>query len=127
MSRYKKNLGDFGEYVAADFLSAKGYRVLEKNYRARNGELDLIVEDKKWLIFVEVKTRRSTAFGLPSEAVDYRKQQHMLSAARGYLQHHPTNKEIRFDVIEILASICGDTPCLNHIHHIENIVMEGIC
>jgi len=126
MKRYCKNLGDFGEYVAADFLEAKGYRVIEKNYFAAGGELDLIAETKDFLIFVEVKTRKSAKFGTPAEAVDSKKQQHMLAAAREYLTYHSTNKELRFDVIEVYASIVDDIAYLKHIHHIENIVMEGL-
>lgn len=126
MSRYKKDMGDFGEYVAADFLEAKGYRVLEKNYRTQGGELDLIIEDKKSLIFVEVKTRRSTRYGTPAEAVNWKKQQHMLTATRAYLRQNPTRKEIRFDIVEIFATMVEDTPRLESVNHIENVVMEGL-
>lgn len=126
MNRYKKNLGDFGEYVAADFLEAKGYRILERNYYTFGGELDLVIEDRKYLIFVEVKTRKSTQYGVPAEAVDWKKQQHMLSAAREYLRQNPTRKEIRFDVVEILASMVDQVPHLSYINHIENVILEGI-
>lgn len=126
MSRYNKNLGDFGEYVAADFLEAKGYHILEKNYNTRGGELDLVVEDKQWLIFVEVKTRKGIKYGTPSEAVNWKKQQHMLSAARNYLHQNPTRKEIRFDIIEIIAWMADDTPHLEHINHMENVLLEGM-
>lgn len=126
MSRYNKDLGDFGEYVAADFLEAKGYRILERNYHTHGGELDLIIEDKKHLIFVEVKTRQSTKYGMPAEAVNWKKQQHMLTATRAYLHQNPTKKEIRFDIIEILALMVDRAPRLQSINHIENAVLEGL-
>ncbi len=107
-------------------MRAKGYRILETNYHTAFGELDLIAETKESLVFVEVKTRRSNRFGTPAEAVNYTKQQHMFKAAASYLSAHPTKKETRFDVIEVLAVMVGDTPSLNHIHHIENIVLEGV-
>ena len=126
MSRFNKDLGDFGEYVAADFLEAKGYRILEKNYYTHGGELDLIIEDKKFLVFVEVKTRQCTNYGTPAEAVNWKKQQHMLTATRAYLRQNPTQKEIRFDIIEVFALMVGETPRLQSIHHIENAVLEGL-
>ena len=126
MSRYNKDLGDFGEYVAADFLEAKGYRILEKNFQVKGGELDIIAETRDFLIFVEVKTRKNEKYGAPADAVDWRKQQHLLTAARAYLYKHPTQKEIRFDVIEVYAVLNQGVQGLSHIHHIENIVLEGI-
>ena len=125
MSRYKKNLGDFGEYVATDFLEAKGYRILERNFQVKGGEIDIVAETKNWLVFVEVKTRKSVLYGQPAESVDFRKQQHLLTAARMYLYQHPTQKDVRFDVIEVYATF-GDGCCgLSHINHIENVIMEG--
>ncbi len=126
MNRYNKDLGDFGEYVAADFLEAKGYRVLERNFYVKGDEIDIIAENRECLVFVEVKTRSNSRFGTPVESVGFRKQQHMLAAARAYLYRHSTSKEIRFDVMEVYANLTDGTPSLMHIHHIENIIMEGI-
>lgn len=125
MSRYKKNLGDFGEYVATDFLEAKGYRILERNFQVKGGEIDIIAETKNWLVFVEVKTRKSVLYGQPAESVDFKKQQHLRTAARMYLYQHPTQKDVRFDVIEVYATFCDGFYGLSHINHIENVIMEG--
>lgn len=126
MNRYCKDLGDFGEYVAADFLEAKGYHILERNYHCSGGELDIIAEKGKFLVFVEVKTRSSEKFGAPAESVTRKKQEHLLAAARGYLMENPTKKEIRFDVMEILANIQDSTPYLQSVNHIEDVVLEEI-
>ena len=122
MSRYRKDLGDFGETVAEKFYLKSGYRVLEKNYTVRGGEIDLIVENRKFLVFVEVKTRRNLQFGYPSEAVNEQKIQHMRCAATRYLSGRPTKKEIRFDVIEVIAMIVEGVPQLIEMNHIPDIL-----
>ena len=125
MSRYQKDLGDFGERMAAEFLVRQGYEVLEHNLRVPGGELDLIVEKDTVLVFVEVKTRSNTHFGQPAEAVDRRKQEHMRRAAAYYLMLYPAEKETRFDVIEIFAAMQNGVPFLKELRHIPGIVLEG--
>ena len=108
--------GARGEYWAARFLQEKGYKILEKNFRNKLGEVDLIVKDKGTVCFVEVKVRMSTAFGMPFEAVHYRKQKKLAQLAQSYLKFkfHTVNIFSRFDVISIL--IDGDNkPCITHI------------
>ncbi len=122
MSRYRKDLGDFGECAAENFYRKKGYRILAKNYTVRGGEIDLIVESPEWLVFVEVKTRSNLNYGYPSEAIDHKKIQHMRRAAGRYIEEHPTKKEIRFDAIEVLASYTDGVPELEEINHIPNIL-----
>ena len=76
--KYNQYLGKFGESEAEHYLKKKRYKILEKNYRGRLGEIDIIAEKKKEIIFVEVKTRKSDKFGKPYEAVDFRKQRKII-------------------------------------------------
>ena len=124
MSRHNKDLGDFGEYIAYKLLKKKKYKITAMNFRARQGEIDIIAENKEWLVFVEVKTRKGKEFGNAAEAVDYKKQAHMRSAAGEYISKNPTDKEIRFDVIEVYASLNDGIYSLEETNHIENIIME---
>ncbi len=121
MSRYNKRLGDFGEAVAAQYLKDRGFSILETNYRTRSGEIDLICMDKNTLVFVEVKTRNSDKFGHPSEAVDEVKLAHMYSVAEDYYRQHPTDAEIRFDVVEVYAAMRAGVAEYSEINHITNI------
>ncbi len=122
MSRYQKDLGDFGERVAENFYRENGYVILAKNYTVRGGEIDLIVESPEWLVFVEVKTRSNLNYGYPSEAINHKKIQHMCRAAGRYIGEHPTKKEIRFDAIEVLVFYIDGAPELKEINHIPNIL-----
>ena len=98
-------LGRYGERMAARFLAKKGYRVLERNYHASHNEIDLIVEDREYIVFVEVKARSrstlDTAYGTPASAVTRSKQLRLIQAAYAYLSDHPTQKQPRMDVLEI--------------------------
>ena len=125
MSRYRKELGDFGEASAAAYLQKKQYQILEKNYRAAGGELDLIARTKTHLVFVEVKTRSNLHYGRPIEAIDRRKIQHMRRAAAAYLSEHPTQLEIRFDAVEVFAVESVGIMQLKEVIHTPNLVIEG--
>ena len=96
-------LGRWGEALAADFLRQRGYSVLAAGWRCRFGEIDLIAADKTYLCFVEVKLRKSAAYGAPREFVDRRKQEKLRATAQMYLSEHPTDLQPRFDVVEIYA------------------------
>lgn len=98
-----KCLGDFGEELAAKYLHTLGYTILEKNYKVKIGEIDIIACDQKTLVFVEVKTRSSSIYGMPSQAVNFHKQQKILKTAQWYLNQTNQNEKIcRFDIIEVL-------------------------
>ena len=125
MSRYRKDLGDFGEAAAAAYLQKKQYQILEKNYRAAGGELDLIARTKTHLVFVEVTTRSNLHYGRPIEAIDRRKIQHMRRAAAAYLSDHPTQLEIRFDAVEVFAVESVGIMQLKEVIHTPNLVIEG--
>lgn len=98
----RRVLGEEAEGLAEAFLCRQGYTVLERNYRAPCGEIDLIVHNGSQLVFVEVKARRGKRLGLPQEAVTPRKQWRIVRTAQWYLQNRGwAQGEIRFDVIGI--------------------------
>ncbi len=91
-----------GEALAASYLEQQGYRVRERNYRCRRGEIDLVAEEGAVLCFVEVRSTRSSAYGSPLETVDRGKQRRLIQAARHYLYHRGlADREVRFDVVGI--------------------------
>ena len=96
-------LGAWGEAQAAEYLRKKRYEILAAGYRSRFGEIDLIVQNKKYLVFVEVKLRKSDDFAQAKEFVDRRKQDKIRITASIYLDQHPTKLTPRFDVIEVYA------------------------
>lgn len=112
-------LGAWGERQAEAFLLQKGFSLICRNYRSRYGEIDLIMENRDFLIFVEVKLRKNSRYGTPAEAVTHQKQERLRKTALLYLQAHPTQKQPRFDVIEIYAPQGMATSPLP-IAHIEN-------
>lgn len=116
--------GRTGEALAATYLEERGFRVMDRNYRFERSEVDIVCflpapryEDGGELVFVEVKTRRGTGFGLPEEAVGADKQRHLVKAARAWLhERRMEGTPCRFDVVSILLRN-GAEP---EIHHIEN-------
>lgn len=116
----KNNLsGAWGEALAADYLRKKHYKLLAANYRCRFGEIDLIVQDRKYLVFVEVKLRKSAKYAQALEYVDRRKQDKIRITASMYLAQNPTALQPRFDVIEIYAPEGTDTK-RPEIYHLED-------
>jgi len=102
VSLLKKLLGKAGEDRAAKFLADQGYRILERNYRTPHGEIDLIALHQGTIVFVEVKTRTSDAFGAPELAVTPQKQQRMVKSALGYIKYRKLHQvPCRFDVVAI--------------------------
>lgn len=109
-----RKVGDRGEDLALRYLEGRGYKLLERNYRTRSGEIDLILRRGSVLVFVEVKLRRSTGFGDPAEAVTPRKQARIRACAEQYLaDRDPEFDEARFDVVGILLR--GSTPRIRHL------------
>jgi putative endonuclease len=96
------NLGKHGEAIALDFLLGKGYEILEENWMHGKSEVDLIAYINKQIIFIEVKTRSSSLFGLPEEFVDHAKEKMLQFAADEYIELMSHQGEIRFDIISIL-------------------------
>lgn len=97
-------LGRSGEDAAVQLLEDKGFTIVERNFRCRAGELDVIARNGRTLVFCEVKTRRTDRWGDPSEAVGWRKQQRLRQLAALWLQaHRPGRVEVRFDVVSVIV------------------------
>jgi putative endonuclease len=116
-------LGRFGEKIACDYLEKLKFKIVEQNYYASHNEIDIIAENKQYIIFVEVKTRSCSIhdnfdFGTPASAVTYSKQKRTLLAAQAYLNEHLTKKTPRLDVIEVFLDK-RDNNVLK-INHIED-------
>lgn len=111
-----KLAGAWGEAVAAEYLRKKRYKIVASGYHSRFGEIDLIVQNRKYLVFVEVKLRKSNRFAQAAEYVDRRKQDKLRVTASIYLSQNPTNLQPRFDVIEVYApeGTATVTPEINH-------------
>lgn len=104
----RKGLGDAGERLAAERLQQAGYRVRALNYHCRVGEIDIVAEEAGDIVFVEVKTRRGEAYGLPEEAVTAAKQRKLIAAAQTYLEAHAcADASWRVDVVAVALTPTG--------------------
>jgi len=112
-------VGAWGEALAAEYLQKKRYKLLASGYRSRFGEIDLIVSNRSYLVFVEVKLRKSADFAKALEFVDFRKRERIRTTAEIYLSENPTTLQPRFDVIEIYAPE-GAATTRPKIHHLED-------
>jgi putative endonuclease len=98
----RKSTGALGEKLAADFLKKRGYRILETNYRCRWGEIDLVAQQKDYLVFVEVRTKSNRDFGSPEESINAGKKRHMERAASYYQQvHEHLPEQWRIDLVAV--------------------------
>ena len=111
--------GPWGEALAAEYLRKKGFRLVAAGYHSRFGEVDLIVQNKQYLVFVEVKLRKTADFAAAREYVNRRKQDKIRVTASMYLSQNPTALQPRFDVIEIYAPQ-GHTTLDPKITHLED-------
>src|SRR6478609_7752895 len=107
--------GKEGEELAAKFLAEKGSEIVERNYRHKRSEIDLIVRKTNWLVFVEVKFRTSDAFGFPEEFVDYKKVKNILAGAEEFTYQIDWRGNVRYDIVAV-RSIDGK----QEIKHIED-------
>jgi putative endonuclease len=108
--------GKIAEMQAWKYLENKKYKLIDFNYQTRFGEIDIIAENKKYIVFVEVKMRSSNYMAEPMEYVDYNKQKRIIATAQMYLSQNKTKKQPRFDVIEIIS----DNYEIKSIKHLEN-------
>lgn len=101
---HSRGIGKQYEDMAVEYLKAHGYKILARNYQVRQGEIDIIAREDKYLVFIEVKYRKNTKSGDPAEAVSFRKQQAISNTALYFLnqKRYPTDTPVRFDVITIL-------------------------
>lgn len=108
----RREFGNAGEDAACEYLQRRGYEILARNFRRRCGEVDIIARKRGVIAFVEVKRRSGLKFGRPAEAVDTKKQRHIVQTAMLYVQENGLeDMQLRFDIIEILPA---------RVHHIEN-------
>ena len=115
---YERHItGKEGEDIATEFLENKGYKILDRNFLTRHGEIDIVAKDNEEYVFIEVKTRTTTNYGMPVEAVTIEKQKHLKKATEYYIyKNNLYNDFIRLDVIEVLFK--GDKYTINHIKQI---------
>ena len=112
----RQRLGDFGEAAAAQALQERGYRIVAQNHRCRRGEVDLVAEHGDLLVFVEVRTRATAAFGGPEETVDAGKRRRVIAAARDFLARwRGPERGVRFDVVAVVGG-----PAAPQLTHFEN-------
>lgn len=110
--------------LAAEYLRSRHYRILEQNYRIRGGEIDIIAENRSYIIFVEVKTRKDDSHGAAREFVGIAKQRKLIYASQAWLAAHNCEKQPRFDVIEVYAPE-GVTTRKPQINHLEDAFQAG--
>ena len=114
-----REIGAKGEEFASQYLQNLGYRILDRNWRTKRGELDIVAEHEATLIFCEVKTRTSKVCGLPSEAISQTKIQHLKTVALEWLNTHQVRHTgIRFDAISVLI-VPTSAPQISHIQGIN--------
>lgn len=102
MNNKRIALGKRGENISVKFLKKQGYKIIKRNYRCSLGEIDIVAKDKNILCFVEVKTRETEEYGLPEEAIDWRKQKKLAKVALIYLKEKKIYKQdLRFDVVSV--------------------------
>lgn len=102
----KRELGTEAEKIAANYLLENNYIVVEKNFRCKLGEIDIIANDEDYLVFIEVKYRKTDKKGLPREAVNIYKQRTIIKVAKWYLvKHNLYDSNCRFDVLEMMGDM----------------------
>ena len=122
-----KRIGRLGEDFAARWLEYRGCEILERNFRTKYGEVDIIARSEKHLMFIEVKTRSNDKFGQPREAVTYYKQKRIVYAAEEYIKANSYDRNLRFDVIEVyFASRYDSRPeKMTHIKSAFSVTDDG--
>ena len=120
MQSSRRKTGDSGEHFAADFLKKKGYNIIQRNYRCKEGEIDIIAEQDDCLVFVEVRTKKGANFGTPEESITSAKKERLVSLADVYIQSCDVSPASwRIDVIAIELGAKGK---INRLNHIENAI-----
>ena len=116
----RKEIGAIGEKLATDYLKKRGYKIIQRNFRCRDGEIHIIVQKGECLVFVEVRTKRSTAFGTPEESIGSFKKEKLISLANAYLQSCD-NVPLSWR-IDVVAVELGPNNKVSRLEHIENAV-----
>ena len=124
MSAARQAFGELGERIAERWLRRTGWRVLQRRFRSGHRDIDLIVEREGTIAFVEVKARRGEQFGLPIEAVNWRKQKELTKSAQVWIDRHGRPEEsYRFDVVGVLMK--GDRVRVRHVEDAFKVARSG--
>ena len=118
----KRGFGKIGENIAANYLTKNGFTILDRNYRSgRFGEIDIIAAENEYICFIEVKTRTSSLFGTPIEAVGYEKRKKIKTLAWIYLKHKNLGeRNMRFDIVEVTGKRFDEEFMLEHINLVRS-------
>ena len=116
----RQDVGARGEKLAADLLKKRGYKIVQKNFRCREGEIDIIAQKGECLVFVEVRTKKNTAFGTPEESVTLSKREKLISLANAYIQAYDKPPQSRR--IDVVAVELTRDNRVSRLEHIENAV-----
>ena len=120
MSHKNTKTGAVGEQIAKEYLIKKGYIILATNWRAQHKEIDIIAKHTDVLVFIEVKTRRSTKFGYPEEAVTAKKWELLFLAAQAFIEQYTNYERIQFDIISVALKIKNVKDSETEIVHYED-------
>lgn len=113
MNYLNKDIGSFGEDIAANYLKNLGYTIFERNFKCKIGEIDMIGKDNNYIAFIEVKTRYGNNYGTPGESVTYSKQLKIYKTAQFYILKNKIHKlNFRFDVVEVIIDSKKNTPSI---------------
>lgn len=123
-STERLSLGKFGERVAAAHLEAKGFRIIDRNFRVAEAEADLVARDGDTVVFVEVRTRRGGAAGMAALSINARKAAKVLLAARWYAERHPEYGALPMRIDAVTVELARDGKVLR-VEHIEDAVRPG--
>jgi putative endonuclease len=117
-----KSLGSFGEALAEERLRGLGYIILDRNWRTREGEIDIIAKEGQVIVFVEVRTRRTRTFGLPEESITPRKQERLVKTALAYLEENALYEmDCRFDLMALECSREGEVLRMDHFKDVIDV------
>jgi putative endonuclease len=119
-----REVGALGERIAARYLTGLGYMIRERNFRSREGEIDIIAEKDDFLVFIEVRTRRSLSFGTPEESVTAQKKERLIALTRAYMQdREDLPSSWRIDVVALELGPRGE---VSRLELIENAIGPGL-
>ena len=118
MTTIRMRLGEQGERMASNHLLNQGYTILEKNYRCRHGEVDIVAQQGAEVVFTEVRTRRSVQFGTPQESITKTKAKHLIATSQHYLERHSlTDIDWRIDLVSINWPQGSAEPGIEHLEY----------
>jgi len=119
-----QQIGALGQYLAEQCLKNKGYKIIDKNFRAKTGEIDLIAQDLKTLVFIEVKTRTNRLYGMPEEAITRKKQFSIIKTAKVYLLKNNL-KDVPYRIDCVSCEFINGDMRNAQIRHLQNAVLDN--